>query len=384
MDQQSGVVHLPPAIAPALHGRSAVDAVARSLVGHALTPDDLTRANELVEVAIAHGVAGLMSSAAAAMTGSAAERLAAYRRSQQLLSKVRDQELRRVCAALHERGISALVVKGAHLAHAIYPESWLRPRSDNDLFISSVDRQRVAEFLTTMGYAPLAHTRGTVILGQFHFHRRDEFGVAHVLDVHWRAAAPLVLDCDALRMERLAASAAELPALAPGRGPTRADALLLACIHLAAHHRDDGILLWLFDIHLLARALDAGSRQAFIAAAADARVTALCVFALDRSARVFPDETVADLSARLRLRSPLQPELSARLLTTRRRIDGVWLDLVSAGSWRTRATLLREHLLPDPEYMHDRPAPPRLLPLAYAARALHGVRKWIASSGGDR
>ena len=158
--------------------------------------------------------------------------------------------------------------------------------------------------------------------------------------------------------------------------PSPAHALVLACIHLAAHHRRDPILLWLYDAHLLAQALDEAQQTAFVDIAADAGVTAICAKVLDDARRYFDDPPLAMLAGRVAARGAGRPEPSARLLAATRRVDELLLDLKAPASWQTRLTLLREHLWPDVDYMRATGAQ-GWLPLAYARRAMPGARKWL-------
>jgi len=59
-----------------------------------------------------------------------------------------------------------------------------------------------------------------------------------------------------LSHDEIAERATPLPALGPdARAACGTDALVLACLHRAAHHRDSEELLWLYDIHLIACSL---------------------------------------------------------------------------------------------------------------------------------
>ena len=287
-----------------------------------------------------------------------------------------DEQIARVLEALARNGLRVLVIKGAHLSHALYPSPALRPRSDTDLLVVESDCDRVDAALSDLGYERLPHVRGSVILGQFHFTRTDTAGVVHALDVHWRVAAPLVF-ANVLPLETLWTKATPIrPLGSHAFGPSLPDALVLACIHLAAHHRRHAILLWFYDLYLLARALDAAQQAAFVEVAATAGVTAVCANSLEGARRYFDDPRLATLAARVVARRGNREEPSARILTAARPIDELLLDLKTRASLRTRLTLVREHLWPDAEYMratgHE-----GWLPLAYARRAVSGARKWL-------
>jgi hypothetical protein len=323
-------------------------------------------------------VAGLLTrvTAGRALPAAAADRLKEYTRGRQLLTALLDEETARVLDALAASGVPALVIKGAHLSHAIYSSPALRPRTDTDLLVPEADRDRLSAALADIGYERFPHVRGTVILGQFHFSRTDRVGVVHALDVHWRIAAPLVL-ADVLPFETLRSTAVPIrPLGAHAFGPSLANALVLACIHLAAHHRRSVTLLWLYDLLLLAQALDERQQAACVDTADVAGVTAICVKGLEDARRYFDDPALASLTRRLAARGARRSEPSARLLTLVGPIDELLLDLRTPVSWRTRLTLLREHLWPDADYMRARGAQ-GWLPLAYARRAVSGARKWL-------
>lgn len=331
-------------------------------------------AHGLVDAAIAEGVAALLagSPAGATLPGSERDRLQEYVRADAVRLAALDAELARVLDALAADGLTPLLLKGVHLAHAVYPRPWLRTRSDTDLLIAPDERDRLAAVLDRCGYVPSVHVRGRIILGQFHFERVDPSGIAYYLDVHWRAAAPLLVE-RVLPARRLFEAANPLPALGPhARVPDPPHALLLACVHLAAHHRSNPLLLWLYDLRLLAEAAGAHEREAFVDLTRRHECCAIAAHALDTSRCLFESKALDDLAARVQARTP-PCEISAALLRIRRPAGELWLDLRTAG-WRERGLLLREHLLPDREYMsHRRGA----LPIAYAVRIAHGARRWL-------
>ena len=347
---------------------------------------DLVVSDHLVDVAEAHGVEALLARAPAASSASpaVASRLKAMLAGYEALSVVRDQELARVLAHLASGGVSPIVIKGAHLAHTLYASPALRPREDTDLVIAEDEQDATASLLEPVGYRRRVHVRGVLILGQCHFHRTDDLGIVHALDVHWRLAAPLVfrrvLPVAALRMSRV-----PIPALgAHAWGPSRPHALLIACVHLVAHHCDDPVLMWLYDIARLAETFDDRDAVTFLETAAAAGISAVCASALDRARRYFDGPALTSLAVRVHAQRIDRAEPSARLLTAARPIDEMWLDLRTSEGWRERMALLREHLWPDAEYMRATSAATGWLPLAYARRALRGVRRWMSPTAADR
>jgi hypothetical protein len=325
--------------------------------------------------AVAEGVAPLVaaSAAAASLDEASRGRLIAEARGSAIHAAALDDELRHVLPALAFAGVRPVIIKGAHLAHAVYPSPSLRPRTDTDLLIAPHERDAAAAALQHAGYVAPALTSGRLILGQFLFRRHLGPGVAHDVDVHWRAAAPLVFD-GAFDSAAIAARGVPLPALGPtARGPSAADALALACVHVVAHHWPAASLRWWYDLRLLACGLDEDGRQRFAAAAGGGRYRAVAIAALDGARAVFPagalDAAIAALQA-----APAAQEPSAALTRTGRAgFDDFLLDLKVAG-WRRGATLVREHLLPPSPYMRLAFAG-RPLPLAYAERLVRAVTK---------
>jgi hypothetical protein len=330
----------------------------------------------VVERAIVHRVSALLAHSGWSRTLPPAEAatLDEDARLGALHAAVLDRELEHLLSRLDDRGVTPLVTKGAHLAHAVYSSPALRPRADTDLLIDPASRVTTTEILTAHGYSRSARTSGALILGQFEFERRLQSDVTHYVDVHWRPVAPLIFE-GAFDLRELGVSAAAIPALGPhARGPSVPDALALACVHLVAHHWHQILLVWLYDIRLLADAIDEHGRRQLVDGAIAGSYTVVLNAAL-RTARLYFEG--AGLDHAIAAVAPHVNEGEAASALTRdgrRKVDDLWLDLRHA-PWRQRAQLLREHVLPPSEYMRARFGGP--VPLAYAKRVLFGVRKWF-------
>ncbi len=369
------------ALAAALCGDSPIDGTSVSL--------DLVHAAEvhLVDALLARRLASTgpssTSPAACPERSRGGARLNALAAAHGALSAALDRELTRVLPLLAKGGVSPIVIKGAHLAHTIYPAPDLRPRGDTDLVIAQDEESALRPLLAEAGYRPLDHVRGRLVFGQCHFQRTDDLGVRHALDVHWRVAAPLVFR-HVLPAAELRRSRVPLPALGPDAwGQRRAHALIIACVHLVAHHRHSLVLLWLYDIARLARAFDEDEARVFLDAAAAAGVSAVCADALNHARRYFDGPALLSLALGAETAGRARAEPSAQVLTAARPIDDLWLDLRVSEGWRERAALLREHLWPDAEYMRTRVGATGWLPLAYARRVLAGAGKWMAPRARD-
>ena len=292
------------------------------------------------------------------------------------LDAAREPELRSVIAALAD--VKPVLIKGAALAYTHYQRSELRPREDTDLIISSADKGRAAMALESLGYERATEVDGELVTAQFHFQRRDGCGVRHALDVHWRLSNVRAF-ADALSYDEIVAMSAPLPRLGPAaRVPSAVHSLVIACAHRIAHHGDTTQLLWLFDIHLLARSLTVDERDQFTALVTARRLRAVAAKGLASAAAAFggiDTHWIAALQA-----APATAEPSAAFVGgPMRRVDVLTADLAATARWRDRVRLLREHLFPAAAFMYERYGIHRAaaLPILYAHRIVSGAPKWF-------
>jgi Uncharacterised nucleotidyltransferase len=337
----------------------------------------------IVEAARLHGVHLLI---AASLKGTEraqpwADRLLRELRTAAVFYERREAVLRGALDALGTAVVDALILKGAALAYTVYSAPYLRPRVDIDLLIAREDVERAERVLAADGWVRDIESDKELAAAQRHYTKslglRAE---AEHLDLHWRVVNPVAF-AHALTFEELRPRAIPIPALGPvARTLCIGDALVLACLHLSAHHLDnsagDGAtvpLVWLFDIHLLIGRLDAIERQRFVAGATRRNVAAACRRALEltnqRFATLAAAALIADLPdvADVRIGRPVTPMTLLRE------------DLAALPSWRQRATLVREHLFPSMAYIRSKyPTwPVVLLPIASLHRIVVGAPNWV-------
>jgi hypothetical protein len=306
--------------------------------------------------------------------------LASDLRAAAAIDAIRDVELRRVLDALASAGVQAMLIKGAALAHTHYPQPALRPRIDTDLMIPDAARDRVAQALAALGYLRAIETEGEIANAQAHYERIDALSIHHALDVHWRIANVIVF-AGILTYQELARDSVTVPALgAHARAPSATHALMLACIHRVAHHRDSLNLLWLYDIHLLAEAMDETERAALIDLARAHRVRAVCAESLRLAADAFGG-LAGDLAARMSPPDGVSEPSQALLAERRRPVDILAADIKALDGWSKRWQLLLEHVFPAREYMFARYGTRRTLslPWLYVQRIVTGAPKWFRS-----
>ena len=285
----------------------------------------------------------------------------------------RTRELVKIVSALEAAGCRPIVFKGTALAHTHYGQPWWRPRLDTDVLVPEDRRDEAAQVFARLGYERPAFVSGRLVMYQEMFVRSEPGGLEHVFDLHWRVANRQVVagavshaDLDArgvtITMNGVAV-----------RVPCPADALVLACVHRAAHHHDAPDLLWLYDIHLLASRLSDAEWRAVVAAARTGEVAALCDRGLRLACEHFGTSVPPDLWSLLA--TDERESSSVFLRGDRRPVADLRSDLRALG-WRGRARLIRELLFPPPGYMRAAFGPGPLSWL-YVRRATRGVARWM-------
>jgi len=293
-----------------------------------------------------------------------------------LLDELAVRELQAALTALDAQGIEPIVFKGAALAHTHYPESWHRPRLDADLLIAPAQRRRTFDILEGLGYQRPPMISGELVSYQTMFVRAHPIGVEHVLDVHWKIAERQTV-ADALSYDELHARSQRITVRGSAmRVPSSIDALLIACIHRAAHHQDAGNLIWVYDIHLIASRLTEGEWRRFVDLAVDRQVSGLCARGLQLAADCFH----TDIAAAVRDRLLAGPREASAIFLRRdlRGIDRLADDLQAVGP-RLAPRLLIEHLFPPASYIKEKYGVQHgvLVPAFYAYRIVAGAAGWL-------
>lgn len=277
-------------------------------------------------------------------------------------------------------GIPMLLLKGAALAYTDYPAPFLRPRGDTDVLICPEDRPRAHELLVSAGYGARPVHASPRVSQQAQYVRRLPTGVEHTIDLHWRTFNPAEF-ADLLTFAEMWPARRPVPELGPASAPGAVHALLLSLLHRVAHHEPTPHLIWLFDVHLVARTLSAGDWDIFFDVCACHDVSGLCAEGLKVAADLFathlPDEVEKWIAKQLS--RPVAPRFRVFQAQGRRVVDMFTSDFRAAPTWRDRMHLVREHLLPPAAYMTARYGAHAfpLRPLLYLHRAATGARRWF-------
>jgi hypothetical protein len=379
MVEFAGVVHLP------ISGDVNSLTLFASMLSGTLRawPEDMDPSDAVTE-AVEHGVAPLLARRIGRepqrWPAAFVEGLDRALRGEVALAAIRERAITAVLDALTAGGVRALVIKGAHLAHTVYESAYLRPRRDTDLLIAETDQERTREILERSGDTYVPHVSGSLVMPQFHYRREDRSGVADQLDVHWRLTVPQAFDALPL-LDELWERSTPISALGPAaRAPSLADALLIACVHQAAHHSDGCALKWIVDVQRLAERLSVREAESFVERATRARVCAVA----GRPLSLAHDLLGARLTPPLHslANEPVgNDELSAAYLSPVGSVRGLTLDLRALHGWSARTRLLREHLFPPRAYMRAYAPHTRWpMPALYFRRIVHGAARWLAAA----
>lgn len=267
---------------------------------------------------------------------------------------VRRREVDSLLERFERARIPLLVFKGEALARTHYRDPALRPRCDTDVLIERERMDDAARVLAEAGYREEPNSGGETISRQRIWTRTAALGIRHSIDLHWalsnRARYAGAFSFGELWSRGVALHGAHV------RMPSESDALLIAALHLAAHHRGDERLIWIYDIHLLRGAMSEEVR----AMARERGIEEALDRALALAERWFGDGNA--VAAR-------------RGSAVRDFVD----DLRFTRGARGKLRLLREHLLPPGDYvLRKYGATSRaMLPLLYVRRAVAGSARLL-------
>jgi hypothetical protein len=341
--------------------------LARLVRGESVAASALPPAGDLAAAALRHGVLPLVH------VGLGVHRpgdghdelrgmLTVLSRNDAAADAIRVAEMQRLLQGLHDAGVRVLVFKGGALAFSHYASTHLRPRDDTDLLVDESQLSVLDGVAAALGYSTCGAPDGRLMSYQRGYTRIDQRGVHHNVDVHWRISNRQRYARLFGLSELLARSRALPEHPASVRCPSPVDALLIAALH-RAHHRGTDRLVWLYDIHRLLGAMDAGERADLEERVASKGLAAEYQAAVHGASYFFGHTATAP------------PAVATGLRT----IDIWHSDLAALPTWRERLALLKEHAFPSADYMRRTRGSrnPVSLSFAYLTRGMRGSMKLL-------
>ena len=293
--------------------------------------------------------------------------------------------LSRIVSALSQCEVRPVIFKGTALAHTLYANPALRARGDTDLIVRPQDRAQVAGALTSHGFQRNSGVSGQFISYQATYTLKTPGSGQHDIDLHWRINNSELLS-RLFSYEDLCSKSVPLPRLcSDALAASPVHALLLACMHRAVHKQSPYYvsgeayysgdrLIWLYDIHLLARSLTRAQWQEVLSEARQKGLSSVCLEGLQR--------------ARLHLHTSIPEFVSAALKKADKgerpatylnggHLRRAQMDFAAIEGAANKLRFLRELVFPPASYMQTKfhNASTFQMPWLYARRAAGGAMK---------
>ena len=365
-----------------------VSTLARVITGDCRVLENLSepQLRALLDTAGVHGVSTLLhralseTSAWQTLPDSIRDRLHQTLLEQTALHANRARAFMDVSRIWAARDIPFLLFKGTALAYCLYPEPGLRPRADTDvLFPDRAAAERAWQVLRAQGYRRRNTLQGRYVGLQFSCEKPLVAGVWSNIDCHIRVNDYLIY-ATAFTFDELQRTAVIVDRLgAAVRAPGTLHALMLACMHRVAslpHPEETDRLVWLYDVFLLTQGMQLHDWQQLAEGCARRKLCGTVLMTLDAAAAYFPvnmPPVVRDQLGSGAATEPFRPS------PDHRRWHFYLASFRSLHGWRNRARMLREHLLPEPDYLMKkyRARHRGWLPVLYLRRIFAGLHRYF-------
>jgi len=277
--------------------------------------------------------------------------------------------------AFEQAGLkNSILFKGSALAYTVYPEPWLRPRSDSDCLIDQSDYQQFSKVFNELGYQKLFAIEGKHISYQSTFSKALVGQATLSIDLHWRINNRQTL-ANTFDVHELIESSQHLLQLSNAiKIPSTINSILIASLHRLGHHQNEERITWLYDIYLLANTLSDNDWRHLCNKAGDKKIAAITLNALKYCQRLFDmeiprdaEQTLIDLAAK---DEPSQLFLDRDLPEWRYFVH----DLKGLTGWRNKLGLMFENIFPNPSYVRQQMGTKNTA-LAYLKRMIRGLQR---------
>ena len=263
----------------------------------------------------------------------------------------RSVEIEKLLKNLHALSIDFLVFKGTALAYFLYRNAWQRPRSDTDILINKNDLDKILELFYELGYEQSISISGKFVSYQTTVTKQVSTQFVHRVDIHWKINNRQIL-ANCYSLDELLERSKNCTLLNQEMFiPNNIDSLILACIHRIGHHADNERIIWLYDIHLLAESLSHEKWAMLIAKVRKKNVSQIVFDGISTSNALL--DTKIDKSIYQALKKSLNTNEASAIFLDREQghFKLFFNDLMFLPKWSQRLMLIKEHLVPDKEYL---------------------------------
>ncbi|MEO8257912.1 MAG: nucleotidyltransferase family protein [Acidobacteriota bacterium] len=284
------------------------------------------------------------------------------------------ETLTRLTTALQNGGVRVIVLKGAHLAHIVYPDPSLRAMTDVDLLVGRTDLGRAAALLRANGCHQVAASDDDGPLADFTNHLpRFYQALPPAVELHWKLAP----SDPATRTDHWHRAVPVRLAGVDTLGLCPEDLLLLVCAHACYSHRFMFGIRPICDVAEIVRHFGGTMVWADVVERARQHRSRRGVYLMLRLARemlgaAVPDDVLRALSsdrADDAIRTARFMILEGHRIC--RQLPAPIVTLSSATGWPGRLRLLLRSLFPSPDRLaahYGLPARSPTLPFYYVVR----------------
>ena len=295
---------------------------------------------------------------------------------------------------LDSHGIEPVLLKGTALAYTCYSEPAHRMRGDTDLLISPNSRDKADSLLNKHGFKPLILTSGELVSYQVPYSLRDQLGISHQIDLHWRICNGQVLAKIFSHAELRARAVPASRLCGAAWVPSRPDAILIACMHRMTHRYApywvEGVvqfsadrLIWFYDLHLLAENLTLEEQDLLVRLAHEKGLAGICQDGLAQTADMLQTDLPEGLLDAL---SPGNRREMPRMYLDAGWLRSEFLNFKATPGVGPKLRFVRERVFPPGDYMRARFAKvrPNWLPWLYVRRMVKGAAGRLVGRLGRR
>lgn len=285
---------------------------------------------------------------------------------------LKNQALTELANSCNQAGITPLVFKGTALAHLVYQQSWLRPRTDTDLLIDLQQRDAMVQVLESLGYQKLFAIQGDLVSYQATYSKMLSATVGINIDLHWRINNRQIL-AHSVNFKELISNAQTIPSINL-MTPSNAHQLLICCLHRLGHHHTEERLTWLHDIHLLAHKLDPEDWQQLTELATQKQLASITLDGISKAQQLFGSKVSDQVITNLK-NAAQQAEPSAVFLNRTLPEWRIFLhEMKALPSIKERWRWLSQTLFPSNDYVRQQMGKRSAL-LAHLARWFRGAKR---------